>query len=197
MTVLDLDESGAEPDEDPSPEDTALDDSVAPPPDDRRLRRVTDVGVVAACAGFVFWQLHPDLLLADTTPAGGDMGAHVWAFGYLRDVLIPDLRLAGWTPDWYAGFPVFQFYMVVPFVVMVVLNAGFTGAAGLLALAGSAAIASRSAGVAPPRAAPAIALVTVAFGVAGVWSGWGPGVRFSMLLLAVSTAVLAGAAGSR
>ena len=41
---------------------------------------------------------------SDTTPAGGDMGAHVWGPAYLRDVLLPSGRLSGWTADWYAGF---------------------------------------------------------------------------------------------
>ncbi|HEY1116225.1 MAG TPA: hypothetical protein VGE43_00885, partial [Acidimicrobiales bacterium] len=100
-------------------------------------RRTIDVLVVAASAVFVFWQLHPDLILAETTPAGGDMGAHVWAFAYLRDHLLPDLRVTGWAPDWYAGFPVFQFYMVVPFLGMVALNAGVGGAAAILPAAAS------------------------------------------------------------
>ena len=29
---------------------------------------------------------------------------------------------SGWTPDWYAGFPAFQFYMVVPSLAIVVLG---------------------------------------------------------------------------
>ena len=113
-------------------------DGGPPPPDRTRLRLALDVAVVAASALFVFWQLHPDLLLARTTPAGGDMGAHVWALGYLRDHLLPELRLSGWTPDWYAGFPVFQYYMVVPFLAMVVLNTGLAGAAGVLPAGGLA-----------------------------------------------------------
>jgi hypothetical protein len=78
--------------------------------------------VVLACTAFVFAQLHPDLLLAKTTPAGGDMGAHVWGPAYLRDHLLPHWRLTGWTPDWYAGFPAFQFYMLPPALLIVLLN---------------------------------------------------------------------------
>jgi hypothetical protein len=74
------------------------------------------------CIAFTFWQLQPRLLLADTTPAGGDMGAHVWAPAFLRDHLLPSGRLTGWTPDWYAGFPAFQFYMVLPSLAIVVLD---------------------------------------------------------------------------
>jgi hypothetical protein len=85
---------------------------------ERAVTVLTLLGVV----GFILWQLHPSLLVADTTPTGGDMGAHVWAPAYLRDHLLPSLRLSGWTPDFYAGFPAFHFYMVLPSLAIVVLD---------------------------------------------------------------------------
>lgn len=75
--------------------------------------------LVALCCGFVLYSLHPDLVFANTTPTGGDMGAHVWGPRFLREELIPSLRLAGWTQDWYAGFPAYLFYMVVPSLMIV------------------------------------------------------------------------------
>lgn len=84
-------------------------------------RAVTAVVLVGSVL-FVFSQLHPSLVLAGTTPAGGDMGAHVWAPAFLRDHLLPSLRLTGWTPDWYAGFPAFHFYMVPPSLAIVALD---------------------------------------------------------------------------
>ena len=160
-------------------------------------RRTIDVLVVAACAWFVFWQLHPDLILAETTPAGGDMGAHVWAFAYLRDHLLPDLRVAGWTPDWYAGFPVFQFYMVVPFLVMVALNAGFGGAAALLPAAAALLLAARAGGASMRDRAVlgvlgGLAVVALA---GGLWVGWGAGWAFTLVAVGVAAAVAAGLAG--
>jgi len=50
------------------------------------------------------------------------MGAHVWAPAYLRDHLLTSFRLTGWTPDWYAGFPAFQFYMVLPSLAIALLS---------------------------------------------------------------------------
>ncbi len=84
----------------------------------------TWLGVVAVfgCTVFVLLQMHPDLLFARTTPAGGDMGAHVWGPAYLRDNLLPDGRLTGWAPDWYAGFPAFQFYMLPPALLVVLID---------------------------------------------------------------------------
>ena len=78
----------------------------------------TLVAVLGAVA-FVFWQLRPDLLFATTTPAGGDMGAHVWLPDFLRDYLLPKGRVTGWTPDWYAGFPALTFYFPLPALLIV------------------------------------------------------------------------------
>src|SRR5690606_35086499 len=88
------------------------------------------------------------------------MGAHVWGPAYLRDHLLPDLRLSGWTPDWYAGFPAFQFYMVVPAHAIVVLNVGvhflLAGAVTVAWAAGLVALWRRRPGLLVPalRATP-------------------------------------------
>ena len=74
---------------------------------------------------FVLWVINPDgVLFKLSTPTGGDLGAHVWGPAFLRDELLPNLRLSGWAPDWYAGFPAYHFYMVVPMLFIVVLNVG-------------------------------------------------------------------------
>src|SRR4051794_7418950 len=87
------------------------------------------LAVVLICAGFVFYTVYPNLVFRNTTPTGGDMGAHVWGPRYLREHLLPHLRVSGWTPDWYAGFPAYQFYMVMPSLFVVVLALGPAGVA--------------------------------------------------------------------
>jgi len=94
---------------------------------ERFVRRTIDWVVLTACALFVFANLHPGEILSSAVPAGGDMGAHVWGPAFLRDHLLPEWRLSGWTPDWYAGFPAYQFYMVVPSLLIVALDVGFFG----------------------------------------------------------------------
>src|SRR4051812_21120515 len=86
------------------------------------VERLVTLVVLLGSMAFTFWQLHPSLLFARTTPAGGDMGAHVWAPAFLRDHLLPSLRLTGWTKDWYAGFPAFHYYMVLPSLAIVALD---------------------------------------------------------------------------
>ena len=129
--AVDLD--GGEP---PAPEDPA-----ARAQGERFVRRAVDWVVVAACAVFVFANLHPAEILSSAVPAGGDMGAHVWGPTFLRDELLPQGRISGWTPDWYAGFPAYQFYMVVPSLLIVALDVGlFGGWTMLVPLAAAAAL---------------------------------------------------------
>jgi hypothetical protein len=96
------------------------------------------IAAIGAC-WFVVEHLHPDLILRDSTPTGGDTGLHIWSPDALR-ALLAEARLSGWSGDWFAGFPVFRFYMVVPtlFVVALDLVAPQNVAFKLVAAAGPA-----------------------------------------------------------
>jgi hypothetical protein len=127
-----------------------------------RLETWTGAAIVVACCMFVLFQLQPDLLLRNTTPAGGDTGAHVWWPAFLRDHLLPQGRIAGWAPDWFAGFPAGQFYFPFPALVIVALdtvlpyNIAFklVTALGPIALPAGAYVFAR--GLRAPRPAPAL-----------------------------------------
>lgn len=134
------------------------------------LQRRLGITCIAGACLFVFWQLRPDLLFSATTPAGGDMAAHVWGPAYLRDHLLSSGRLSGWAPDWYAGFPAYHFYMVLPslaiavasFVIPYGVAFKLVSIAGLVTLPLAAALFVRLAGMRFP--APAVAaLITLPF----------------------------------
>ena len=134
------------------------------------LQRRTGIACVIGVCLFVFWQMRPDLLFSATTPAGGDMAAHVWGPAYLRDHLLPLGRLSGWAPDWYGGFPAYHFYMVLPslvialasFVIPYGVAFKLVAVAGLVSLPLAAATFARLAGLRFP--APTIAaLFTLPF----------------------------------
>jgi hypothetical protein len=78
--------------------------------------------VVAAAVLFTFAQLQPGLIFAHTTPAGGDTGSHVWGPDFLRHHLLPKGRITGWAPDWYSGFPAYQFYFPLPALAIALLS---------------------------------------------------------------------------
>lgn len=87
-------------------------------------RRIFTVAIVGLSTLFVVWVMSPWAWFVDSTPTGGDMGAHVWSPKFLREELLPNFRLTGWSPDWYAGFPAFTFYMIIPSLAIVMVNIG-------------------------------------------------------------------------
>ena len=127
--------------------------------------------IVVGSVVFTLAQLHPDLLFSNTTPAGGDMGAHVWGPAYLRDHILPHFWLSGWAPDWYAGFPMYLFYMVVPALAVVLLDVILPYGVALKlvsdrrhALAARLRLGVRQAGRPPvPGAAAVLAIAAVFF----------------------------------
>src|SRR5438093_7643262 len=86
------------------------------------MQPVVTVTAVGGAVLFVLVNLKPHLLLANTTPAGGDTGAHVWGPAYLRNHLLPHGRITGWAPDWYAGFPALAFYFPLPSLVIALIS---------------------------------------------------------------------------
>ncbi|HMF03171.1 MAG TPA: 6-pyruvoyl-tetrahydropterin synthase-related protein [Acidimicrobiia bacterium] len=143
-------------------------DAAAPPsarptrPWWEQLETWTGVAIVVACCVFVLFQLQPDLLLRNTTTSGGDTGAHVWWPAYLRDHLLPQWRIAGWAPDWFAGFPAGQFYFPFPALLIVALdtllpyNIAFKLVTALGSIALPAAAYAFGRGLRAPRPAPAL-----------------------------------------
>jgi hypothetical protein len=93
-----------------------------PWPTERVVRFVVTVLLLGGTTFAAFKTVHLSLVFDDNTPTGGDMGAHVMGPAFLRDHLLPNLQLSGWSNYWYAGFPMYRFYMVVPALAIVLLN---------------------------------------------------------------------------
>ena len=129
----------------------------------------TLVAVVGA-ALFVLVQMQPRLLFTATTPNGGDMGAHVWGPAFMRDHLLPDFRITGWAPDWYAGFAFPAFYFPLPSLLIVLADLVMpyevafkvVSVAGLVTLPVAAWAFGRLAGLKSPGPA-CLAVATVPF----------------------------------
>lgn len=85
-------------------------------------QRFSTILVVGGCIAALLATLHPSLILRNNTPTGGDMGAHVWAPAYLRDHLLTQFKLTGWSMDWYSGLPVYRFYMVIPALAILLVD---------------------------------------------------------------------------
>jgi hypothetical protein len=149
------------------------------PPRRRRWWRQGDVydqlewwiglAAMVACCVYVFVQLGPSLVLRNSTITGGDTGAHVWFPDFLIDHFLP-WRVAGWSNDYYAGFPAGQFYFPFPAVLIALLdvvmpyNVAFklVTALGPVGIPAGAFVFAR--GIRAPRpSAPLFALLGTAF----------------------------------
>jgi len=71
---------------------------------------------------FLLYYIKPSLLLTPTTTSGGDTSSHNYLAKYMHEYLLPRFKISGWSPDWYAGFPIFQFYFPLPFVMISLLS---------------------------------------------------------------------------
>jgi hypothetical protein len=76
---------------------------------------VADAGVFVCLLALLLSFFRPELLFSLTTTTGGDTGAHVYTPWFLKNHLLPKGMISGWSPDWYAGFPLLHFYF--PLVV--------------------------------------------------------------------------------
>ncbi len=70
--------------------------------------------------------LRPSLLLLPTIAAGGDTPCHYPTAVWLKERLLPQLRLHGWYPGNYLGQPLLLYYFPFPFLLMAGL-ASFVG----------------------------------------------------------------------
>ena len=88
------------------------------------LRRIPPLPaiILVATSLVILIVMNPGLILSSTTPTGGDTGAHVLGPAFLRDVLLPEGRILGWSNDWFAGFPAFYFYFPLPSLTIVLLD---------------------------------------------------------------------------
>lgn len=88
---------------------------------EQRSELVDKFFVVVALV-FVIWQVHPSLILSNTTTTGGDTGAHFIVPWMAEHQVFNHLRLTGWSNSWYDGFPLLGFYFPLPSILVGILN---------------------------------------------------------------------------
>ncbi|MFH1035129.1 MAG: 6-pyruvoyl-tetrahydropterin synthase-related protein [Pseudomonadota bacterium] len=128
---------------------------------------LSDLLVVGGATALVAWLLPWGLIFSPGAPTGGDTPTHYAAFLHLRQALLPQGRLWGWDPGSLAGYPAFQFYFPLPFLLMSLLGLVLHPAVAFklvsllpaLAMPGCAYLCARGLGMRSPGPAMAAALV--------------------------------------
>lgn len=81
-----------------------------------------DATVLLAVTGFLLTYFRPEYLFSLNITTGGDTASHYYTAQYMRDFLLPNRKITGWTQGNYGGFPMLQFYFPLPFLIMALLG---------------------------------------------------------------------------
>ncbi|MGH9380329.1 MAG: 6-pyruvoyl-tetrahydropterin synthase-related protein [Thermoanaerobaculia bacterium] len=80
--------------------------------------RLLDLVVIGVLVVYLLAYLRPSLLLLPTTATGGDTASHYLTAKVLAEALLPQGRILGWLQGNLAGYPIFQLYFPLPFLLM-------------------------------------------------------------------------------
>jgi hypothetical protein len=83
---------------------------------------VFDSAILICLTAFLLWHLAPLDILRDTTTVGGDTPAHNYMASHLRAQLLQHGRIISWADGWWCGFPLFQYYFPLPYLLMAGLS---------------------------------------------------------------------------
>lgn len=88
------------------------------------MRRIylVDILALVLITIFLITYFEPKYLFSKTITTGGDTASHYHTAKYLKEVLLPKGKIIGWDQGNYAGFPLFQFYFPLPFLIMVLFS---------------------------------------------------------------------------
>ena len=88
----------------------------------RILRAAIDVAAVGAAVVFTASYFPREVMFSPTITNGGDMGSHYYPGARTCATLLPKGAVTGWCPGNYCGYPVFQFYFPLPFLLIARLS---------------------------------------------------------------------------
>lgn len=90
-----------------------------------KKENITSIAILALIYSFLLSYFIPEHLFSRTITTGGDTPSHYMTAHYLLHTLLPKHRIIGWMQGNYAGFPLFQFYFPMPFLIIAGLNLFF------------------------------------------------------------------------
>jgi len=87
-----------------------------------KLDSICDVVVLLLIFGCLIHYIPPKYLFMDTTTTGGDTPAHNYLASHLKDQLFHHGRIVSWSNGWWCGFPMFQYYFCLPYLLIAILS---------------------------------------------------------------------------
>jgi len=88
-----------------------------------RIDSLCAIIVLMIILGCLAYYIPPKYLFMDTTTTGGDTPAHNYLASHLKDQLFGHGRIVSWSNGWWCGFPMFQYYFCLPYLLVALLSA--------------------------------------------------------------------------
>jgi hypothetical protein len=88
-----------------------------------RGRTLFTIGILSTVFAFIMYHIPPAYLFINTTAAGGDTPGHHYLASHLQQQLLSQGRIVSWADGWWCGFPMFQFYFCLPYLLTSLLSA--------------------------------------------------------------------------
>jgi len=95
---------------------------VSNPTDQDRIQTAFELLILIVLAAYTAHLMPPAYLLMDTTAVGGDTPAHNYLASQLKQMLASGQGVVGWADGWWCGFPLFQYYFCLPYLLIVLLD---------------------------------------------------------------------------
>ncbi len=93
---------------------------------DSRILKVTgkllSAAILLALTAYVLSHFPLPDLISDTMTVGGDTPAHNYLASHLKEQLVNHGRIASWAGGWWCGFPMFQYYFPLPYLIIAALS---------------------------------------------------------------------------
>jgi len=88
----------------------------------RKKEDLLNTLILVSIVFFLFSYYKPELVFSDTSTGGGDTVGYYYMTHYIHEYLLPRGKILGWSPGWFAGFPIFQFYFPLSFLISGILS---------------------------------------------------------------------------
>jgi uncharacterized membrane protein len=88
----------------------------------KKKETLVNILVLISIPIFLLNYYKPELVFSDTSTGGGDTVGYYYMTHYIHEYLLPRFKILGWSPGWFAGFPIFQFYFPLSFLISGLLS---------------------------------------------------------------------------
>ena len=90
--------------------------------DKKAVKKIFAAIILLLLTIFILSYFDIKLIFLNTTPTGGDIPAHNYLVSHLKNSLLNQGKIISWAQGWWAGFPMFQYYFCLPYLITVLLG---------------------------------------------------------------------------